>query len=53
SCAPFGAEVGCTTYSGKSITLSNLSLTGGQPYLIMFYTDGESYTMINPQITIQ
>ncbi len=52
-CTPFGTEVGCTTANATSITLNSLSLTGGQPYLIMFYTDGDSYTMVNPQITIQ
>ncbi len=33
--------------------LRSLSLVGGQAYLIMFYTDGDTYTMVNPQITIQ
>ncbi len=52
-CAPLGGEVGCNTSSSKLVTLSNLSLVGGQAYLIMFYTDGDTYTMVNPQITIQ
>ena len=28
------------------------ALTGGQTYFIEFYTDGPTYTMVDPQITI-
>ena len=51
-CAPLGPEVSCVAVSGKTATASPLYLTQGQTYLIGFYTSGETYTMVDPQITI-
>ncbi len=51
ACAPLGAEVACVTASGKSVQ-AMAALTAGQPYRIAFYTDGDSYSMVDPSITI-
>jgi hypothetical protein len=51
SCVPYGAEVGCVTASDTLITLS-VPLTAGTTYLILFYTDGPTWQMLNPSITI-
>jgi hypothetical protein len=51
SCSPLGTEISCTTAAGTSIA-AQLSLTGGVSYLILFHTDGDSSTMLNPAITI-
>jgi hypothetical protein len=51
SCAPYGAQLACGVASGKTITQS-VFLTAGTPYLILFHTDGTSYTMVNPSISI-
>ena len=37
--------------SGKTATLT-LTLQAGRSYLIVFYTDGDAYTMVDPEITI-
>jgi hypothetical protein len=51
ACAPLGTEVVCAAASGKTATTTN-TLTAGTTYLILFYTDGDTYTMVNPTITI-
>jgi cysteine-rich repeat protein len=51
ACAPYGPELTCVTESSKT-PAANLQLTGGQAYLIVFYTDGESYTMVDPILNI-
>ncbi|MCC6526961.1 MAG: hypothetical protein IT373_30215 [Polyangiaceae bacterium] len=50
-CVPYGSQVACTTASSTSVSTS-ATLTAGQPYLIAFYTDGNAYTMVDPEITI-
>jgi hypothetical protein len=50
-CSPLGTELLCETPSTKDITVS-VDLTQGQPYLILYHTDGESYTMVDPAIDI-
>jgi hypothetical protein len=50
-CASLGTELACVTGSGKTATAS-VGLTQGTQYLIGFYTDGESYTMVDPTISI-
>jgi hypothetical protein len=51
SCSPKGAEVACQTASSTSIS-ATVNLTAGAPYLIMFFTDGDSFSMVNPSISI-
>jgi len=51
ACSPYGAEEACLTSTTTTIG-ANVELFAGQSYLILFYTDGESYTMIDPTITI-
>lgn len=50
-CSPLGAEIACKSNSSKTVS-ATIPLTQGVSYRIMFYTDGDSYTMIDPQITI-
>jgi hypothetical protein len=52
ACSPYGAQVSCTTATSKSIT-ATAAMVMGQTYLIMFYTDGDTYTMVDPTITIE
>ncbi len=52
SCSPYGAEVGCVINSDNLATLSPIHLDSSQTYLIMFYTDGPSYFMVDPSINI-
>ncbi|MFH2005677.1 MAG: DUF4215 domain-containing protein [bacterium] len=51
ACNPYGAEIECST-ANSTIISTTVQLTAGQSYLIAFYTDGESYTMVDPEITI-
>ncbi|MBI5477301.1 MAG: hypothetical protein HY906_00510 [Deltaproteobacteria bacterium] len=51
SCSPLGTQRACVTVDGKTAS-TLVSLTPGTPYLILFHTDGDSYTMVNPSITI-
>jgi hypothetical protein len=51
SCAPYGDELECNTYSGKSVTLQ-VQMMASQPYLFIAYTDGDNYPMLDPIITI-
>ncbi len=51
NCNPFGTEVSCESNSAQDIS-SVVDLTGGTTYLIQYYTDGDSYTTVNPEITI-
>jgi hypothetical protein len=50
-CNPYGTQLACVTSTTLSVG-SSVSLTSGTTYLIQFYTDGDSYTMVNPQVTI-
>ncbi len=52
SCAPLGTELDCSISYSKTVSM-NLTMTAGTPYQILFYTDGETYTMVDPEITIQ
>jgi len=52
SCSPYGAEVGCVTDSSNSASITSLYLDAAMTYLIMFYTDGVSYVMVDPTIDI-
>lgn len=51
-CDPYGAELACVTNSSVSATASGVTLQAGTSYLILFYTDGDSYTMVDPDISI-
>jgi hypothetical protein len=51
SCSPLGTELGCLTAQGTTID-AEASLVGGTTYLILFHTDGNSFTMVNPSISI-
>jgi hypothetical protein len=51
TCAPHGTEVACGTDSSTSVS-TTVSLTQGTTYLIMFFTDGDTYTMVDPSIDI-
>ncbi|MFH2006637.1 MAG: hypothetical protein ABI333_08640, partial [bacterium] len=51
ACSPYGAELACVTNTARTAS-TTLALTAGQSYLIVFYTDGETYTMVDPEITI-
>jgi hypothetical protein len=50
-CDPYGTELDCQTSSSKTVTSTTL-FNAGTSYLIMFFTDGESYTMVDPEIDI-
>jgi hypothetical protein len=50
-CDTLGAEVQCKTASSKTLATS-VVLTQGTDYLLAFYTDGDSYTMVDPTISI-
>jgi hypothetical protein len=50
-CDPLGAELTCDTANGTSIT-GSVFMVADNNYLILFYTDGEVWTMIDPEITI-
>ncbi|MDY0002113.1 MAG: hypothetical protein RBU30_12520 [Polyangia bacterium] len=50
-CAPRGPEIHCETAFSKTLTTS-VSLTAGRPYLVQFYTDGSTYTMVDPVIIV-
>jgi hypothetical protein len=52
ACDPYGAEVECQTESSKTISVTGVQLTAGTTYLILFYTDGTSYDMVDPSINI-
>ena len=52
ACNPYGTQQACVTTTNK-LASTSLTLTAGTTYLIMFYTNGSTYTMVNPQITIQ
>ena len=52
ACDPFGTEVDCTTNTDQDATLTGVTLNAGQEYLIAFHTDGETWTMVDPSITI-
>ena len=51
SCSPLGTQLACVTASSLTATAS-VALTQGTPYLILFHTDGDAYTMVNPSISI-
>lgn len=50
-CSPLGSEIDCVQNSSKTVTIT-VSMTSGQWYRIFTYTDGLTYTMVDPQITI-
>lgn len=51
SCDPYGAQVACVTSTSQTVS-TTATLYSGTDYLIVFYTDGESYTMVDPEIDI-
>ena len=53
ACSPYGNEVLCETAMSNAITSSSMTLVAGTTYMIMFYTDGSSYIMVDPTIDIQ
>ncbi len=52
ACAPYGTQVECETDASKTISVTGVQLTAGTTYLILFYTDGTSYDMIDPTIDV-
>ena len=50
-CDPYGGQVDCGTTSAKSIT-RRVSLDKGVHYLIGFFTDGATYSMVDPSLSI-
>jgi len=52
-CSPLGAEVACGANAANAISMDYVHLTGGTTYLIVFYTDGVSYLMVNPTMNVQ
>jgi hypothetical protein len=52
SCSPLGSEIACETNSSKTVS-AELTMTAGQTYTFLAHTDGESYTMVNPSVTVQ
>jgi hypothetical protein len=50
-CDPYGTELDCQTSASKTVS-STASFNAGTTYLIMFFADGESYTMVDPEINI-
>lgn len=51
ACSPHGTQVACTTANAKNVS-TTASLSSGTTYLITFYTDANSYTMVDPTLTI-
>jgi hypothetical protein len=51
SCDPIGSEVSCTTASSKTIS-TGLVPTSGSTYLFAFYTNGPTWTMVDPTVSI-
>jgi hypothetical protein len=51
SCDPYGTEISCEATTGKTASVT-ASLTAGTTYLIMFFTDGDPYTMVDPEIDV-
>jgi hypothetical protein len=51
ACLPTG-ELACTTNAAKDVTTSGVQLTAGTTYTLLFYTDGETYTMIDPSVEV-
>jgi len=51
ACGTYGTPIACEDPTGKLAT-ALVNLTAGQPYLIMFFTSGTTYTMVDPQIDI-
>ncbi len=51
ACDPYGEEVTCNTAMSEGIS-TTVALTGGESYLIAFFTDGPSFTMVDPEIDI-
>jgi hypothetical protein len=47
-----GAEVGCATYDDLFVIVS-VPMTAGTSYKILFHTDDDVYTMVNPTVTIE
>ncbi len=50
-CNPYGFELFCHSANAKSIT-GTVDLAEGQTVLIVFMTDGEQWTMVDPVLTL-
>ncbi len=50
-CAPYDTELLCLEVEDY-VANGSISLTGGNTYLIAFFTDGDDYSMTNPEIHI-
>lgn len=51
SCSPLGTEVHCSTDSSRVVE-TPVTLLAGTRYVIAFYTDGQSYTMVDPTLSV-
>lgn len=51
ACSPYGTQVTCQAPSSKTGSAS-ATLTAGTTYLILAHTDGSTYTMIDPKVTV-
>ena len=47
--SPYGTELACETANSHIIS-ATVSLTAGSTYLMMFFTDDEPYTMVDPRV---
>ena len=50
-CNPYGFELFCNSANAKSIT-GTVDLAEGQTVLIVFMTDGDQWTMVDPVLTL-
>jgi hypothetical protein len=50
-CGPFGPELLCQMNAATTIT-APLFMVEGNPYLMVFFTDGDAWTMVDPEITV-
>ncbi len=51
ACSPYGTEVACQKPSSSAVTMA-VNLTAGTTYLILAHSDGSSYSMTDPAISI-
>ncbi|MBW2526545.1 MAG: hypothetical protein JRI23_20355 [Deltaproteobacteria bacterium] len=51
TCNPYGAELACWSALDQQVR-GKVHLTSGTTYLLLFYTDSETYTMVDPSLSI-
>jgi hypothetical protein len=50
-CGPEAAEVACGTATGPDVDLT-FDAEAGKTYKVLYHTDGDSYAMVDPSITV-